>query len=352
MKRMHTLDSRNKTYNSCQKVLSGLTDQQLNNLMKNAESFHTSMWSTSSLLSLNDTKIFVKKIPLTDLERLPDNFQSTANLFNLPAYYQYGVGSAGFGAWRELASHLMTTDWVLSGKCLDFPILYHWRVVPCDKPEPMNDEESERFERDVAYWEGSVAVRDRLLSSHNASAHIVLFLEHIPQNLYQWLSAELIAGENVEAAIEMVVNALKVTTDFMISQDFIHFDAHFENILTDGNQLYFSDFGLSLSKKFDLSSEELAFFENHRTYDRCSTLVNLLHCFMTYKYERSQWKNVHLHEYLMGRYGEILQAIVPIVDRCASIALIMAEFYDSLIKKSKSTPYPKDKLEELLVELG
>ncbi len=179
-----------------------------------------------------------------------------------------------------------------------------------------------------------------------------MFLEHIPQNLYQWLSAELISGENVEAAIEMVVNALKVTTDFMTSHDFIHFDAHFKNILTDGKQLYFSDFGLSLSKKFDLSSEELAFLENHRTYDRCSTLVNFLHCFMTYKHERSQWKNAHLHEYLNGKYGEILPTIVPTVDRYASIALIMAEFYDSLIKTSKLTPYPKDKLEELLVELG
>lgn len=346
------MNERIETYNSCAKAFADLNGYEIAELLNNAKPFHTSMWSASSLLNLDGTKVFVKKILLTDLERLPSNFQSTANFFDLPTYYQYGVGSAGFGAWRELASHLVTTDWVLSGKCLNFPILYDWRVVPCDKPEPMNDEKSERFERDVVYWEGSVAVRDRLLASHNASAHIVLFLEHIPQNLYQWLSVELISGENVEAAIEMVVNALKVTTDFMISQDFIHFDAHFENILTDGNQLYFSDFGLSLSKKFDLSYEELAFFENHCSYDRCSTLVNLLHCFMTYKHERSQWKNAHLHEYLNGEYGEILPAFVLIVNQYAPIALIMAEFYDSLIKKSKLTPYPKDRLDELLVELG
>lgn len=80
-------NKRIKTYNSCQKVLSGLTDQQLSQLMINAESFHTSMWSASSLLNFNGHHIFVKKIPLTDLERLPEHYKSTANIFDLPLYY-------------------------------------------------------------------------------------------------------------------------------------------------------------------------------------------------------------------------------------------------------------------------
>jgi hypothetical protein len=37
-------------------------------------------------------------VPLTDLEQLPQHFMSTANIFGLPLSYQYGVGSAGFGA--------------------------------------------------------------------------------------------------------------------------------------------------------------------------------------------------------------------------------------------------------------
>lgn len=216
----------------------------------------------------------------------------------------------------------------------------------------MNTKQSERLEREVTYWENSDAVRERLMATHNASAHIVLFLEYIPHNLYQWLSKQLTEDRNVEQSVAMVDNALKTTTEFMKAQGFIHFDAHFENILTDGKQLYFSDFGLSLFKKFDLSADEIAFFEDHCTYDRCSTLVNLLHCFMTYKHEKSQWKNSHLHEYLDGKYGEIVSTIAPTVNRYASIALIMAEFYESLIKKSKLTLYPKDKLEELLREIG
>jgi len=42
--------------------------------------------------------VFVKRIPLTHLERRPEHAGSTANLFGLPVCYQYGVGSTGFGA--------------------------------------------------------------------------------------------------------------------------------------------------------------------------------------------------------------------------------------------------------------
>ncbi len=69
-------------------------------------------------------------MPLTDLEQLPQHFISTANLFNLPLGYQYGVGSAGFGAWRELATHIMTINWVITGECANFPTMYHWRILP------------------------------------------------------------------------------------------------------------------------------------------------------------------------------------------------------------------------------
>jgi len=72
---------------------------------------HEGIGGKSALISIEDTPVFVKKVPLTDLEQLPQHFMSTKNLFDLPLGYQYGVGSAGFGAWRELATHVMTTNW-------------------------------------------------------------------------------------------------------------------------------------------------------------------------------------------------------------------------------------------------
>ncbi|MFF2503082.1 hypothetical protein ACFVTY_06840 [Streptomyces sp. NPDC058067] len=49
----------------------------------------------------------------------------------------------------------------------------------------------------------------------------------------------------------------------MNSRGLLHFDAHFQNILTDGRRLYFADFGLALSSRFDLSPSEAGFFERH-----------------------------------------------------------------------------------------
>jgi hypothetical protein len=49
---------------------------------------------------IDELPVFVKKIPLTDLELRTPKVGSTANIFNLPMYLQYGVGSKGFGAWR------------------------------------------------------------------------------------------------------------------------------------------------------------------------------------------------------------------------------------------------------------
>ena len=56
----------------------------------------------TSTFSLGVDKVFVKRLPLTDIEAAHP--YSTRNHFELPTFYSYGVGSAGFGAWRELAA--------------------------------------------------------------------------------------------------------------------------------------------------------------------------------------------------------------------------------------------------------
>lgn len=351
MKETFILDNRIKTYNYALTILSNLSDEELDRLLLQSAPFHQSKWrSCSSVLHINDTQVFVKRIPLTDLELLQENTHCTQNYFDLPLYYQYGVGSAGFGVWRELASHLMANNWVLSGACASFPLLYHWSILNGDHPVRLTEEESKQLELDVAYWEGSNNIRERLIAAYNASAYMVLFLEYIPQNLYQWLSSELTSGKNTERAIAMVDSALQMVTDFMRSQDFIHFDAHFENILTDGKQLYFSDFGLSLSKSFDLSREEISFFESHRTYDRCSAIVNLLHCLVTSALGKDRWER-WLKEPMSSKCDGAMSEIKPIVQKYSAITGRMDEFYQALIKDSKLTHYPADTLDKLLGEI-
>jgi hypothetical protein len=75
----------------------------------------------SALIDIDDTPVFIKRVPLTDLELQSKNFMSTANIFDLPMCYQYGVGSAGFGAWRELATHIITNQWGDCERMRKFP---------------------------------------------------------------------------------------------------------------------------------------------------------------------------------------------------------------------------------------
>ncbi|MBL8676828.1 MAG: hypothetical protein JNJ47_05335, partial [Alphaproteobacteria bacterium] len=118
------------TYRTIASKLESLSNQELSELLEKAEPVYSGMGGTSVLLKIDRVSIFAKKIPLTDIEMLPENIMSTANLFNLPLYYQYGIGSAGFGAWRELSAHIMSTGWVLRDECPNFPLMYHWRILP------------------------------------------------------------------------------------------------------------------------------------------------------------------------------------------------------------------------------
>lgn len=72
--------------------------------------------------------------------------------------YQYGVGSTGFGAWRELAAHVMTTNWVITGQCPNFPIMYHWRILEDTDSKIISDEEQIALDKDATYWENNAPI--------------------------------------------------------------------------------------------------------------------------------------------------------------------------------------------------
>nr|WP_080946773.1 hypothetical protein [Orientia tsutsugamushi] len=249
--------------------------------MADSKPMHEGIGGKSALISIDDTPVFVKKVPLTDLEQLPQYFMSTANIFDLPLGYQYSVGSAGFGAWRELATHIMTTNLVITGECANFPIMYHRRILP-SHPSDININYWGDIEKYCQYWENSTVIRKRVEDLNKASAHIALFLEYVPQNLHEWLGAQIAkGGDSAETAVVFVDEQLKATNKHMNASGLMHFDAHFENILTDGKQLYLSDFGLALSSKFDLTAAETKFLKQHQSYDQACSAVNLLHCIIT-----------------------------------------------------------------------
>jgi hypothetical protein len=341
--RQHRLDRHARA----SRALALRSDRALQDLVGEASVIGSGIGGTSMLLQVAETTVFVKCIPLTDLERRPENVMATANLFDLPMCCQYGVGSPSFGAWRELAANAMATSWVLAGDCEKFPLLYHWRVL--DRPasaEPVSDELAD-VERAVAYWHGSAAVRRRIEAIVESSATVALFLEYLPLALPDWLAAA-VSGPAAARAIAMVEHDLRDDVAFMNAAGLFHFDAHFGNIRTDGDRLFFADFGLATSPHFDLSATELSFLATNISHDACHTITRLVDWLVTemaakpYRVERDGFIRR-----CAGGYEpvDLLPAAAAIITRYAPIAMVINEFYRRLHLEDRNTPYPVAEVE-------
>ncbi|MEH1129383.1 serine/threonine protein phosphatase [Micromonospora sp. CPCC 206061] len=328
--------SRLSRYSAVSTALALLSDRQLGQLVASAAPAGTGIGGSSVRLDVEDVPVFAKQVALTDLERQPGNVMSTANLFELPPYFQYGVGSPGFGAWRELAAHTMTTNWVLSGQSDAFPLLYHWRVLP---DAPAASDKRADVDGAVAYWGGSAAVRARFTALAEASASLVLFLEHIPHSVADWLPTQL---TDIEPAAEMVDRLLRDGATVMDAGGLTHFDAHFANVLTDGHRLYFGDMGLATSPRFDLSPDERAFLARHPRFDHLYTATHFVIWLLdnVCGVPRSE-RGEHLRRYADGLAApDAPPAVAAIIRRHAPVATVVYDFYSRLLTESRATPFP------------
>ena len=120
------LQARRELYFQLSSAIAQMDNEQLRLLFTGNEA--ELGWGRNHTIEVGQAKVFVKRMPVTDLEYA--NQFSTRNLYNLPLYYNYGVGSAGFGLFRELVTHIKTTNWVLAGAIETFPLLYHYRIMP------------------------------------------------------------------------------------------------------------------------------------------------------------------------------------------------------------------------------
>ena len=116
-------------------ALARLGDDEIGERVAAARVIGTGIGGDVARLDIAGAAVFVKRIPLTDLEL--GHPLSTANLFDLPPFCQYGsAGSAARASapggnspptrWRP--------NWVLTGRSAAFPLLYHWRVLPGAAP--------------------------------------------------------------------------------------------------------------------------------------------------------------------------------------------------------------------------
>ena len=332
-------------YGTVATCLSLFSDSRLGDAVASASAAGSGIGGRSAELDIEGTRVFIKRVPLTDAETQPRNHRSTANVFGLPMFYQYGIGSAGFGAWRELATHTMTTNWVLERQYEGFPLMYHWRILPDSPPGGFTDEFG-GIDGAVAHWDGSPAVRERLEAIDRSSRSLVLFLEYVPQTLGAWLHEQReTAAPDGGTAWAWAEEALARGTAFMSSHGLVHFDAHFRNILTDGRLIYFADFGLALSSGFELSAAEAQFLSDHLAYDRHYTASHLLRYHLLGRLRDDMDADMLLHEWIAGRRPNGVQPeIAAIIERHARTAIVLGNFHHRLLSESKRTPFPAAEL--------
>lgn len=340
-------------------TLALLSTQELTRMADEAQPLASGIGGSTLTLNIDGTKVFAKRVRLTDLERRSEHLMSTANLFNLPPHYQRNVGSAGFGVWRELAAHALANSWVLSQQLDCFPLMLHWRVLdgaaaPAAEPPPAEWTDIKRMS---AYWSSSAAIEQRLTALAVATASVLIVMEQLPWTLSVWLNEQVAAGaQALEAACKMVEDCLAKDIPKFNALGLLHGDAHHGNMLTDGQRLYYADLGLASSTRFALDTQERQYLQQHANLDIA--------------YVRSRWVNwlvkawapslteVAERAALVKRIarGEASRQLLPAlplqiarsIDRHAPVADIVNDFYRELHAHSRSSPYPSDAIAMLL----
>ncbi len=224
----------------------------------------------SAVVDVDGVPVFAKRIPLTDRELAHP--RSTANLFDVPMYCQYGIGGPGFNSWRELAANLTVTDAVLAGETRSFPLLHHWRVLPGRAPVAAEHADIDAV---VAAQGDCPAVRARLEALAAAPCSLVLFSEYLPHPILDWLH------ENPAAKAATVERQFSHIVEFLRGLELLHMDGHLGNLRTDGERIYLTDFGLVTSPRFDLSADEHDFVRRHAGYDADHAAMRLVNWLVT-----------------------------------------------------------------------
>jgi hypothetical protein len=331
-------------------ALALLSDQQLADLVETAVPVDSSgAGGKAGVVTVAGAKVFVKKAPLTELERRPENLRSTANLFGLPPWTQYGVGGPGGSVWREVAAHTMATNWVLSGECPNFPMLYHWRVV--DSPPPVWEDLLD-VDKCVEYMHNAPGVRERAEALIDAPAGVAMFMEHFPHTMHPWFEDQLRAGE-FDRVAPVVERDLRSTFEFMERKGLFHFDAHFGNILSDGARLYVADFGLATSTRFDLSAEEREFLVANAGHDRSHVLAHMVTMMVRALADVDPTVPRSRMDFIRDFTDdtEFPRAAAELLRRYQSVAVPFNDFYAALFVESRQSPYPRAALTSALARL-
>lgn len=313
--------------------LAALADDELVALLPEAS--YDQGWGASCTIVVDDAPVFLKRLPLTDVE--VEKPGSTRNHFKLPTYYAYGVGSAGFGSWREVVAHRTTSG------TPGFPVLLHERVMPrTAMPRQDLPWTSEGY---VSYWNGNRRIGEYMAARDAATHEVWVLLEHLPQTGNEWVLAN-------EAQVDVILEAAYDIVRRLGDLGIVHFDSHLGNVITDGDGFRLSDFGLAAGDHFELTAAERRFVDRHRYYDLGIVVASL-------------------GQQLMGRLGtrrpsdladavehidELPFALAPELQaaytRLRAPMLYMVEHFARMMRPAKRSRYDDATLRDLLMAAG
>ncbi|MEV0678967.1 serine/threonine protein phosphatase [Actinosynnema sp. NPDC050436] len=318
-------------------LLASCTGAELAALADTGRAGSVGVGGGAATVDVDGVAVFVKRIPLTDREIAHP--RSTANLFDLPVHCQYGVVSPGFSAWRELAANLIVTEAARAGETEAFPLLHHWRVLPGRPPVAAEHADTDAV---VAALDGSPAVRARLDALAGATHSLVLFSEHVPHALSDWLADDPVGkAETVERQLSEIVT-------FLRRRELLHLDGHFGNMRSDGERIHLTDFGLATSPHFDLSPAERDFVRRNAAHDADYAAMRLVNwlvtdvCGVTVPPDGIPTaRNEYVRRCAAGRVPDgVPPTVAAILARHAPTAAKMNSFYWRLFDGEVTAEYP------------
>lgn len=342
--------------------LTYLSDESLKALLAAAPSSRT--WGANHTLQLGKDKVFVKRVPLTALEA--GNLYSTRNLYGMPCHYNYGVGSAGFGVFRELSASAKVSNLVVAGEEQGFLLLHHHRVM---SRRPGVLAEGDVRTRDyLKRWNNSKTIARYIRARVEAPFELVLCMEHVDHTVRSWL------GKHLDRIGDVLSQSLALV-GAMTKRGLLHFDAHLNNHLTDGDRVYLCDFGLALDRDFELSGRERRFGEQHGLYDYGEVLTGVGAAAMDHFLRLGEQRRARVLEALevdprdyyafsaallehaadlrTRRLVNFSDGFLALVERYRPVTLLMGGFYARLGNNPrKDTPFPAAALERELARAG
>jgi hypothetical protein len=330
--------------------LSSMSSDAMRTLLAGDGAQRVGLGGSTRVIEIAGSSVFVKLLTLTDreLDAGPDD---TRNLFGLPPWYQYGVGegSTGFSAWREIAAHELASEWVVTGAHSAFPLLYHWRVL---HPVPQIGPGENDIRRAVQFWEGAprIEVRLRALAASNAVAAV--FLEYVPFTLRGWLDHQLTAtGQDVALVVATVERELLGAAEHMRAAGVVHFDAHLDNVLTTGEHLVVSDFGLATGHGFQLDDAEQQFLEHHADHDIAYCAAELTNAILrrVMTFPSAKVRNDWIRQCAQtGATDGVVDPLAATVRRHAATTALVNDFYFQLHNGHFQAQFPATELAAIL----